>query len=462
MSIGKSLEFPVLVVVAISTILLCMLIHKLLSSPNVERIKREKLEKELAQAQSVVNELEEKLVSLLENESEKKNSQKPVRIFFEGAFDMMHYGHMNAFRQAKALGTHLIVGVNSDATITACKGKPVTDDEERLAMVKGCRWVDEVIEGVPYVMDDKYIHDLMETYKIDFIVHGDDPCIVDGKDVYETSKKAGKFQTIPRTEGISTTDIVGRMLLMTKSHHNTDVDDENKSKLSEEPKNEAMEKLLSKRKNVNHYFNRRSNFLTTSRIIRLFSAGVQSPGPKDRIVYLAGAWDMLHAGHISILEKARKFGEYVIVGIHNDAVVNSKRGRNLPILNLHERVLSLLGCKYVNDVLFDAPYIITRELLSSLNISAVVKGTVDPTCEDQESEETSNIDTEDPYFIPREMGILHIVKSDKTMTVIDIVERIHDQRDRYKEKFSKKKGQEDEYYSNKYGFDAKVNSSELK
>ncbi len=59
--------------------------------------------------------------------------------------------------------------------------------------------------------------------------------------------------------------------------------------------------------------------------------------------------------------------------------MNSKRGHNLPILNLHERVLSVLGCKYVNDVLFDAPYEITKELLSSMKVDVVVKGTIDPT-----------------------------------------------------------------------------------
>lgn len=40
-------------------------------------------------------------------------SSKEVRIWMDGAFDMMHYGHMNAFRQGKSLGTKLIVGVNS-------------------------------------------------------------------------------------------------------------------------------------------------------------------------------------------------------------------------------------------------------------------------------------------------------------------------------------------------------------
>ena len=50
---------------------------------------------------------------------------KRIRVWMDGAFDMMHYGHMNAFRQARALGTELIVGVNSDASIRKCKGKPL-------------------------------------------------------------------------------------------------------------------------------------------------------------------------------------------------------------------------------------------------------------------------------------------------------------------------------------------------
>lgn len=61
---------------------------------------------------------------------------------------------------------------------------------------------------------------------------------------------------------------------------------------------------------------------------------------------------MLHIGHVTLLEKARQFGTYVIVGVHNDAVVNAQRGQNLPILNLHERVLSVLGCKVRSFVLF--------------------------------------------------------------------------------------------------------------
>eukprot|EP01035_Chromulina_nebulosa_P019277 gene19277-25134_t len=289
---------------------------------------------------------------------------------------------MNAFRQGKALGTYLIVGVNSDETITQCKGKPVTNDEERVEMVKGCKWVDEVVEGVPYIMSDEYLAYVIQKYQIDYVVHGDDPCIVDGKDVYESAQKMGKYLTIPRTEGISTTDIVGRI---------------------------------------------KSNFLTTSRIIRLFSTNVKAPTNDDKVVYLAGSWDMFHAGHVHILQQARHYGTYVVVGVHSDIVVNAKQGFNYPILNLHERVLSVLGCKYVDDVLIDAPYEITNELLAALKD-----------------------DEMDPYLIPKQLGIFKVVKSIKKLTVNEIVSRIQSQHDRYSQKYNKKKLQEDEYYNNKY------------
>lgn len=98
------------------------------------------LEEQLALAQQTVRELEDKLTSIEENSA--KITTKEIRIWMDGAFDMMHYGHMNAFRQGKALGTTLIVGVNSDVTIAACKGgTPVTNDRERQQMVRGCRWV---------------------------------------------------------------------------------------------------------------------------------------------------------------------------------------------------------------------------------------------------------------------------------------------------------------------------------
>tara|TARA_A100001015_G_scaffold254900_1_gene296041 strand:- start:963 stop:1379 length:417 start_codon:yes stop_codon:yes gene_type:complete len=133
----------------------------------------------------------------------------------------MHYGHANAFRQARALGNTLIAGVNSSDTIEQCKGAPpLMTDEERLITVKGCKWVDEVIPRTPYVMTSEYLDWVIKEYKIDYVVHGDDPCIgPDGRDVYAEVKRRGMFKSVPRTEGVSTTEIIGRMLLLTKTHH---------------------------------------------------------------------------------------------------------------------------------------------------------------------------------------------------------------------------------------------------
>jgi len=220
----------------------------------------------------------------------------------DGAFDLMHYGHMNAFRQGRSLGTTLIVGVNSDETITQCKGKPVFNDEERLEMVKACKWVDEVVEGVPYIMSEEYIAFVIEKYKIDFVVHGDDPCIVDGKDVYESAKKLGKYLSVPRTEGVSTTDIVGRMLMMSNAHldlsknnstteHDT-INEESTIILTEDSSNggvsgvsNSMERevIVPSTFSLDPFevtasalgLNRKSTFLTTSTIMKLFSADIQ-------------------------------------------------------------------------------------------------------------------------------------------------------------------------------------------
>jgi cytidyltransferase-like protein len=71
----------------------------------------------------------------------------------------------------------------------------------------------------------------------------------------------------------------------------------------------------------------------------------QSLQPDDVIVYIDGAFDLFHVGHIDILREAKKLGTYLIVGVHSDQVVNKKRGNGYPIMNLHERVLSVLSCR---------------------------------------------------------------------------------------------------------------------
>lgn len=96
--------------------------------------------------------------------------------------------------------------------------------------------------------------------------------------MYELPQKMGKYMTIPRTEGVSTTDIVGRMLLMSTRHHqrSESIGGELASDRQQKKKKEQEEE---ERQAI---FYRRSQFLTTSRMIRLFSAGMRVSGPPTR------------------------------------------------------------------------------------------------------------------------------------------------------------------------------------
>ena len=399
------------------------------------------LHHELAAAEAAVEALRARLAAL--------GPHRPlgeVRIFMDGAFDMMHYGHCNAFRQARAVGTYLVVGVNDDASITRCKGAPpVMDDAERLAMVASCKWVDEVVPNVPYVMNDEYLAWVIQRYRIDFVVHGDDPCIVDGRDVYESAQRAGKYRTIPRTEGVSTTEIVGRMLLLNREHHAPPAPSDGRTTPTPTGTVSAARSRSASSEAVGGagYVPRESKFMTTSQMLNLYSSGCAPPPPGARVVYVDGGWDMFHAGHVAFLADARARGDYLLVGVHNDAVVNRHRGRNFPLLNLNERVLSVLACKHVDDVLIDPPWHMTREMVAALRIAVVAHGT---------THDANDDGGRDPYEVPKALGVYVELPSRFPLTVDTIVERINANHERLAAKVQKKMVAEGDYYANRYGF----------
>lgn len=63
------------------------------------------------------------------------------------------------------------------------------------------------------------------------------------------------------------------------------------------------------------------------------------------MVYVAGAFDLFHTGHVSFLEKCLELGNYIVVGLHDDFVVNHYKGSNHPIMNLQERAMGVLACR---------------------------------------------------------------------------------------------------------------------
>jgi len=264
-------------------------------------------------------------------------SKHEVRVWSDGCFDMVHFGHANACRQAKALGDRLVVGVHSDAEITKHKGPPVFNEQERYKMVRGIKWVDEVVEDAPYVTT----LETLDKYACDFCVHGDDITLTaDGTDTYHIVKNANRYKEITRTQGVSTTDLVGRMLLLTKSHHELD---ESRMPCPER----TAEMGSASQSSTSSPWTKSCQFLATTNKIIQFSSG-REPKATDRIVYTAGAFDLFHVGLLDFLEEAKRHGDYLIVGLHSDPVVNRYKGVNYPIMNLHERTLCVLAYRFVH------------------------------------------------------------------------------------------------------------------
>jgi len=330
-------------------------------------------------------------------------NKRITRVWCDGCYDMVHFGHANQIRQAKAMGDVLTVGVHSDAEVTKNKGPPVFNEEERYKMVKAIKWVDEVVMDAPYVTT----LETLDQYNCDFCVHGDDITTTpDGQDTYHIVKDAGRYKECKRTEGVSTTNLVGRMLLLTKNHF-----DRGTPITSLDPKD--IERTRSDSTTRSPYTGV-SHFLPSSQKIVQFADG-QDPAPGDKIVYVPGAFDLFHVGFLDFLEKVSTLGQYVIVGLHTDEEVNRYKGSNYPIMNLHERVLSVLACRYVNQVIIGAPYEVTKEIIDQFKVNVVVHG---------KTSIMKTKDGQDPYAYPKELGIFVQMDSGNPLTTVDIVDRI--------------------------------------
>jgi len=274
---------------------------------------------------------------------------KVQRMYLDGCFDVMHSGHYQALRQAASLCEELVVGVHSAEVIQKTKGcPPVQTDDERLRMLASCKWVKEAVLSEDYTPTIE----LLDKHNCSFAAHGTDINLDEnGLDPFDAIKKANRFKPVEReVDSVSTTEIIDRILKI-----NSDI---YKPKTLEEMDADSF-------------------LLTTEKLSRFIRPNPAAPKKRttknkgDRVVYVSGSWDLFHSGHILFLEEAAKLGTFLIVGIHEDSTVSGHRGGQFPIMNLFERSLNVLACKIVDEIVFDAPFIITEHMIRRLRIDVV-------------------------------------------------------------------------------------------
>ncbi len=130
---------------------------------------------------------------------------RPTVVFTNGCFDLLHRGHVEMLRASKALGEHLVVGLNTDASVKRLKGdtRPINNETDRKVVLESLDFVDEVI-----LFDEDTPQQLIERIRPDIITKGGDYTI----DTVVGNELA-KVVIIPTVENQSTTNTIKRIVL---------------------------------------------------------------------------------------------------------------------------------------------------------------------------------------------------------------------------------------------------------
>lgn len=258
-----------------------------------------------------------------------------------------------------------------------------------VAAVEACRWATASVPHAPYVTSLPWI----SHYGCHYVVHGDDiTSDSGGEDCYRYVKEAGRFLVVKRTPGISTTDLVGRMLLCTRNHFIRSLEDVLNGREGSGSEEERMQQGQEMAQRIKDYATDESGLQPGPGVYGWHAsksakedssyaeAGIYTtlvegrpPESGQRIVYVDGGFDLFSSGHIAFLRQVLDAEEalacekgwykidarnkrtadhghdygpaFVVAGIHDDDVINQWKGVNYPIMNIFERGLCVLQCK---------------------------------------------------------------------------------------------------------------------
>jgi rfaE bifunctional protein nucleotidyltransferase chain/domain len=137
-----------------------------------------------------------------------RQAQQGRVVFTNGVFDLLHPGHVDVLTQARSLGSALVVGINSDASVQRLKGptRPVRTAQERAWVLAALACVDCVV-----IFDQDTPLELINRLTPDVLVKGGDYSADTIVGSAETRARGGEVVIIPLTPGHSTTGTIARM-----------------------------------------------------------------------------------------------------------------------------------------------------------------------------------------------------------------------------------------------------------
>jgi rfaE bifunctional protein nucleotidyltransferase chain/domain len=129
-------------------------------------------------------------------------------VFTNGCFDIIHLGHIDYLARAASLGGKLIIGLNTDASVSRLKGtnRPIQDEQSRALILASLQFVDAVI-----LFDEETPQELISFLIPDILVKGSDYRIdqIVGADV--VLNNGGKVETMDFVPGYSTSNIIEKI-----------------------------------------------------------------------------------------------------------------------------------------------------------------------------------------------------------------------------------------------------------
>lgn len=123
-----------------------------------------------------------------------------------------------------------------------------------------------------------------------------------------------------------------------------------------------------------------------------------------------------------------------------------------------ERVMNVLSCKYVDEVVIGAPWVLTKDLITTLNLHIVASGS--NTKFDKDVEESFHHPTSknecDAYAVPKEMGIFKEIETTHSLNTDNVVTRLIENRLKYENRNAKRSVKELNYLSGQKTYVAEI------